>query len=325
MKKIAVLLSHYNGDKYIKEQIDSILTQEIPSEMSVSLFVRDDGSTKSDLSILKEYQDNDRLTLIIGENVGVKLSFYDLMSSVSNYDYYFFSDQDDIWSENKISVMVNQLELWNSSQEPVGIFSDLWIANQDGQPTGQLMKHESFKNFNADSKKIHQNILKYYMVTGASFAFNELARQLAVSLGKSVFQATRMHDATMAFILVASGKLLYFDEPLVYYRQHGDNVIGYTKQLGLLYKIRHVKNLFDEKSNKIFDMYIINKKLPDISDKRFYVIEKMMTKSVWQSPYYAWKLRYDIFGKKVWLSLFLFLIFGTTAIHKFQNILRKGL
>ena len=90
MTKVAVLLSHYDGDNFVKEQIDSILNQKLSSNISLNLFVRDDGSPNSNLSILKKYDRLHKIKLIEGENVGVRQSFYKLMEEVQDFDYYFF-------------------------------------------------------------------------------------------------------------------------------------------------------------------------------------------------------------------------------------------
>lgn len=324
MVRVAVLLSHYNGDKYIKDQVDSILGQQFSNDISLSLFVRDDGSTNSDLSILKSYELQKQLTLFEETNVGVKLSFYKLMEKVEGFDYYFFSDQDDVWLENKVQDMVNRLqEFRNINQGPVGVFSDLLIADKYAQSSGKLMKHSDFCIMSENHNFARENILKYYMVTGASFAFNEQARCSAVEMGSEIFKNTNMHDSTMAFMIVLSGNLLYLDKPLVLYRQHENNVIGYHEQNSIFKKIQTLQKLFDGKLSKLFDVYIISEKIKNVSDKRLQIINNIFTKNKFNSIYYSWKLKADIFGPKKMVSWVLFLFFGIRSINKYQSKLAK--
>lgn len=98
MYKVAVLLSTYNGSKYIKEQIDSILSQE---GVNIDIYIRDDESTDETVNIIYEYKSNN-IFLTEGKNIGVGNSFMELLYSVPEiYDYYAFADQDDIWSEKE--------------------------------------------------------------------------------------------------------------------------------------------------------------------------------------------------------------------------------
>ena len=98
MEKVIVLMSTYNGEKYIKQQVDSILNQE---NVSVELVVRDDGSNDNTISILKEYEKAGKLIWYTGDNKGAAYSFFDLMEYAKNryddYCYFALSDQDDIW------------------------------------------------------------------------------------------------------------------------------------------------------------------------------------------------------------------------------------
>ena len=93
-------MSTYNGEKYIREQLDSILAQE---NVDVSILIRDDGSKDATLSILDEYSKRDNLSYYVdSRNLGACNSFIDLIWHVSlDYDYYALSDQDDFWLKDK--------------------------------------------------------------------------------------------------------------------------------------------------------------------------------------------------------------------------------
>ena len=104
MKKIQVLMSTYNGEKYIREQINSILAQ---TGVEVNLLVRDDGSKDKTLEILKGYKE---IKIIEAKNVGATNSFLELLSLAGEYEFYAFADQDDVWDENKLKVAISKLE-----------------------------------------------------------------------------------------------------------------------------------------------------------------------------------------------------------------------
>ena len=99
MEKIQVLMSTYNGEKYLKEQIESILNQE---KVEVNILIRDDGSCDKTLKIIKELSKNPKISYYEGKNIGPAKSFMDLVNkSGDKFNYYAFADQDDIWMPNK--------------------------------------------------------------------------------------------------------------------------------------------------------------------------------------------------------------------------------
>lgn len=233
MKKIAVLLSTYNGDEFIDEQIDSILKQELAPDVTISIFVRDDGSREDKSKYLREHYFGNTVNVTFGANVGVKNSFFELMRTTTGFDYYFFSDQDDIWDSNKVMKFLEGFRIYEENKrEPVGIYSDLWVADEFGKSTGLTMKKNWVSETNRTvQQEFHsQNMLNMRFVTGASFAINESARNQAVAMGREVFDAVHMHDEALALQLILQDGLYYINEPLVFYRQHGNNVVGVAKE-----------------------------------------------------------------------------------------------
>ena len=108
MEKVCVLMSTYNGEKYLKEQIESILNQE---NIEVDILIRDDGSTDNTLNILENYtQKYKNIRYYTGENLRSAKSFMNLLFTVKEYDYYAFSDQDDVWKKNKLYTAVSKLK-----------------------------------------------------------------------------------------------------------------------------------------------------------------------------------------------------------------------
>ena len=108
MEKVCVLMSTYNGEKYLKEQLDSILNQ---NSIIVDILIRDDGSTDKTLNILDEYNKKyNNIRYYTGENLKSAKSFLDLLFTAGEYDYYSFSDQDDVWDRDKLLVAVSKLK-----------------------------------------------------------------------------------------------------------------------------------------------------------------------------------------------------------------------
>ena len=104
--KVLILVSTYNGEKYLPEQLDSLYAQE---GVDIHILVRDDGSKDNTIGILKNYQGSKgKMTIIEGENIGAGQSFLALINEATtnypDYDYYAFCDQDDVWYGNKVVI-----------------------------------------------------------------------------------------------------------------------------------------------------------------------------------------------------------------------------
>jgi rhamnosyltransferase len=106
--KVAVLLSTYNGERFLREQMESIILQQ---DVDVSIFVRDDGSTDHTVDILESYEDKVPLNISIGSNIGYKQSFLQLLARVpQTFEYYCFADEDDVWAADKIISGITMLQ-----------------------------------------------------------------------------------------------------------------------------------------------------------------------------------------------------------------------
>ena len=143
-KKVAVLISTYNGEKYIREQLDSILNQ---TYKNIEIVIRDDGSKDSTIEIIKEYQQkNTNIILKEGTNIGFLKSFFKLLE-LANADFYAYCDQDDIWLENKIKLAVESLEKLDDSKPNMAFAnSDYYSENMEFIGKGEEHKTFSFQN-----------------------------------------------------------------------------------------------------------------------------------------------------------------------------------
>lgn len=133
--KIAVLMSTYNGQHFIEEQLQSIFAQK---EVSVELFVRDDGSTDNTLQILERWAESHPLHLTQGQNIGPARSFLELLST-TEAPFYAFADQDDLWDDDKLATGIKAIA---GLAEPALYFSDTTLVDEKGRFIGNSIGHE---------------------------------------------------------------------------------------------------------------------------------------------------------------------------------------
>lgn len=214
MSDTLVLLSTYNGETYLREQLDSILKQSIP----VDVLVRDDGSTDGTVHILQEYAHiYENFTYFIGDNVGVVHSYIDLMRQRDGYTYYAFSDQDDIWFLNKLEVAqqkLNQLDM----QNPCLYCSCSLLVDND-------MKGKQVTQKNLRGMTFY-NIMIQNLMPGHAQVFNQKLKDLVFAYETDVDKIV-VHDYWLAFLCITFGEIYFDNAYYTYYRQHGKNAIGY--------------------------------------------------------------------------------------------------
>lgn len=204
-----ILMSTYNGENYLSQQIDSILQQE---NVEVRLFVRDDGSTDETHRILESYAQKGMLSWYKGHNLGPARSFMQLLKDAPDSDYYAFSDQDDYWQKDKIAIAISKIDC---SNKPALYFSKTQLADKDlvAIPTPELNPLCTFGE-----------ALVYQFIGGCTMVMNKTLRDMVVSYNPGFLQ---MHDVWIYCIAKAVNAHVYFDPtPHILYRQHDMNVIG---------------------------------------------------------------------------------------------------
>lgn len=216
MKRIVVLLSSYNGDKYIREQLESILYQKL-NNIELSVIIRDDGSSDHTVQVIKEIcKEHKNIRVIEGKNVGFVASFFYLMKHVNNmYDFYALADQDDVWSLNKLQRAIYILEHYDLSKPQLYQASSLPV-NADLVPISKpyfLRKSQTIYN------TIIQNIS-----AGHTYVFNQAL--LDVALPNLEVDNVYMHDSYLTNVAMIYHGLHYDKVALTYYRQHDNNRLG---------------------------------------------------------------------------------------------------
>ncbi|MFP3125530.1 glycosyltransferase family 2 protein [Ectobacillus funiculus] len=215
MEKVQILLSTYNGEKYIRQQLDSLLGQDYTN---ISILIRDDGSKDETVSIVEAYsKKHNNITLIKGENKGVISSFFELILHASpDASYYAFCDQDDFWKPTKVSRAVSLLGK-EDTRTPLLYFSRLDIVDEQLQ----LLKHSQIPPQGAGL----ENALIQNIATGCTIVFNRTMRELFQAHTPRIEMVT-MHDAWFYLLGTAFGKVIYDEQSHLLYRQHSSNTLG---------------------------------------------------------------------------------------------------
>lgn len=212
MKTVAVLMSTYNGSKYLKVQIDCVLNQ---IGVKIIFFVRDDASKDETQAILESYARQGKLFWFTGNNLGPSKSFMDLIFSAPIADYYALCDQDDFWENNKLYKAVQILENMDDSK-PLLYCSATQMVDASLNPLNVFNKVPGVTSFN-------QAII-CTNATGCTMCFNRKTIEL-IRLHRPVVDL--MHDAWIHKLCLAVKGCVYYDpHSYIKYRQHGNNVVG---------------------------------------------------------------------------------------------------
>lgn len=213
-EKVQILMSTYNGAQFLKEQLDSLLSQTYGN---LEILIRDDGSKDATCDILKEYEKkHPNIQVYLEENVGVTKSFFELLKK-SDADYVAFSDQDDVWLKEKVEKAVEKLR---GIKEPA-----LYCSNKILVDTNLRIIAEN------NHKKLipgFENAVVECICTGCTSMMN---RALADNLKQHIPERAILHDWWCYLAASYLGKVIFDDNAYIWYRQHGGNVIGASPTL----------------------------------------------------------------------------------------------
>lgn len=210
--KILVLMSTFNGEKYIRDQLDSLINQV---NVDLSILVRDDGSSDGTVDILKEYELNNLITLYEGENLKPANSFFDLINKAPKADYYAFCDQDDVWDKEKLAKAIEKLSKIDI-EIPTMYFSKAQLVDQNLNEIkdGVYPTH----SYTFGTALLRNN------VTGCTVVFNSNLMDYAK---KYTPKKVLMHDHWLYLLCLSlGGNVVYDSNSYIRYRQHNNNVLG---------------------------------------------------------------------------------------------------
>ena len=239
MEKIDILLATYNGSKYLHEQLDSILNQ---SYGNINVIIRDDGSSDNTVMIIKEYEQKDSRVRLLNDNLGnlgFVRNFEELMKN-STSEYLMFSDQDDIWYNNKVETSykrIKAIEEKNGKSCPILVHTNSKIMNYEIR-TKSLFISDCAKNSS------FENSFFNFFVQGSTMLINGSLKREALPFSKEVY----LHDRYLHLIAEFIGIRSYVDAPTMDYRQHSNNEIG--SRVNVIDKIKN-KRYFNLKDREL--------------------------------------------------------------------------
>lgn len=265
MKSVTVLLSTYNGEKYIREQLESLSKQSSIGNFQV--LIRDDGSTDKTVEIIEAYADKyNFVKLTKGRNIGYINSFFELIKNADYSDYYALCDQDDVWNSDKLSSAIKMLQEENANI-PLLYGSRCRIVDKDLNVKGETKKQT--RNITLYNSLI-QNI-----APGHTMVFNNELRQIIINEVHDTNEVY-VHDSLILNIAVIKGKFIFDNEPHDLYRQTGENYFGYANGLGWIKsRTEKLKNGEGKKYSKQVK-YLYRKFYDDISDAEKQEINKFI-------------------------------------------------
>lgn len=209
-----ILMSTYNGEKYIKQQIDTILNQDYCGKIIIQ--VRDDGSKDSTIDILESIKVPEKfeIRIIKENNKGPQKSFLELIAIAEKADFYFFADQDDIWDKDKISIATEAMR--RKSFTNVAYASNYRLCDME------LNIYER-NNIKKTPRFSPLKILFYNSIPGCTMGFNN---KLLLYLKRLRLEDCIMHDSMTLALASVCGEIIYDPQPRITHRIHENNVVG---------------------------------------------------------------------------------------------------
>ena len=240
---ITVLLAVYNGEKYLKAQIDSLLNQTVKD---IKIIIRDDGSTDNSPFIINEYCEkySQIVSKLSGKATGsAKCNFAELLYNCDD-DYIMFCDQDDVWLPQKIEKTLDAMKSAEGENReiPVLVHSDLKVVDQDLNVISNSFFE--FQRLNQDSITLPKLLVQNY-VTGCTVMINRALAQICGEVPKECI----MHDWWLALVAQLFGKIICLKQPTMLYRQHSDNQVGAKASYGIALIKRKLKTINQVKNN----------------------------------------------------------------------------
>jgi glycosyltransferase involved in cell wall biosynthesis len=231
-----VLLSTHNGERFLSEQLASLIQQDFSD---IIITIRDDGSSDRTLEIINKFSAKHPIIRYMqGENIGVVKSYFALLLQTdSNCEYFAYCDQDDVWKNDKISRAIKLLKQLDS-RVPAMYCSRVEFVNEN-------LQHIGFSEIPA--KIGFANAIVENAAVGCTIVINLAARNLLI---QSIPSFALMHDWWSYLVISAFGKVIYDPESRILYRQHSSNVMGGSENRLLVQGKRiipFIKSLFESR------------------------------------------------------------------------------
>ena len=261
METIDILLPVYNGENYLKEQIESILLQ---SYKDLRLLIRDDNSTDSSVDIINEYSNKDARVLVIKDNfgnLGLVKNIEKLLEN-STSEYIMFTDQDDVWFQNKMEKMY-ELIVNKDKDIPILLHSNCYVTDEKLN-----IKKEFLKN-SVEEYTIRDMFFKFF-VQGSSTMINRKLKEHALPFVDNIY----VHDRYLHILSEIYGERYFLNEPLMYYRQHSKNLIGSNTIIKKIFRniVNLPKKFYLEKDKELIETIIKEKNIEKEIFKNYLIV-----------------------------------------------------
>ncbi len=246
--RIDILMATYNGERYIPEQINSILGQ---THQNFRLIISDDGSTDATMEILTQYAKQDTRIILYRqkENLGYVKNFEFLLTKVKS-KYYMLSDQDDVWLPQKVEKSLETLK-----REKVDlVYGDLEVVDENLNTI-----YPSFNDYMRLTRKIekcHDYKVQYLYNTVTGCTLLSKKKFLDYILPIPTVSKYMLHDYWIALMVSIYGKTYCMKETYIRYRQHGNNQVGTNKISHGFQKFQQVRDLLIEVKLGVFGSYV---------------------------------------------------------------------
>ena len=250
INQIDILLATYNGERYLSNQLDSIINQ---SYDNWKILIRDDGSKDGTLEIIEWYTKKyyNKIFLIEDEkkNLGICGNFSELLN-YSHSNYAMFCDQDDIWIKDKIKITfqkMKEMENTYGSKCPILVHTDLIVVDKKLEKISNSFW--KFSYLNPVTQKKFSKLLIQNFVTGCTIMINRALKNISPVIPENAM----CHDWWLALIACAFGKIESIPMPMVLYRQHLSNEIGASTWNHFFFIVNTIKALIHKNFFVIFE------------------------------------------------------------------------
>lgn len=232
-----IVMSTYNGGQYLQRQLDSVLRQTVTD---FTLLIRDDGSSDDTMQILARY-DDPRIRVTAGENLGACGSFLALLDEARQLqpNYLFFCDQDDIWQDNKLELLLDEIK--KIPEGPSLVFSDFSMIDSQDKPTGESYTAMAGLQIPADGNFFPKLLAQPYIFGCACVMNREL-----LELVKDPPADIEMYDCWIGLVASVFGKVQYLPQATIAHRFHSSNATGQAGMNSLSTRIRRVTKQFQK-------------------------------------------------------------------------------
>lgn len=248
MDTISVMMSTYNGEKYLNAQIESLLAQR---NVIAKIYIRDDGSIDGTIRFLRELEKEKNIHVFYGKNMGYGRSFMELLKLIpKDTDYYAFSDQDDVWLDNKLE---NAIQKIYSINGPAAYCASPNYVNEKLEPLIEC--HSKIDDLPTGEVNVKWGLAMGLFGLGCTMVFNSSFCKILSQADSAGFKYS--HDNLISVLCPLVGFFYKDDKKVLLYRQHRNNVgSNKTRDKNVSNMLKNKLNNFNNQNGYLLRIYI---------------------------------------------------------------------